>query len=182
MQAKVSRRTFLEVTGGVALSTTLAGCFGVGGSQSSPSGNGSSVSIWDIRTGSEQKVIQDATNTFNSSHSSIHAALSFYENDPYKQKLQVAMGAHNPPDVFFGWGGGVLKSYINANDVYDLTKDFNADSSWKNRFIPSILASATFNGKLYGVPTSGVQPVLFFYNKDIFKQYNLNAPRPGMNS
>ncbi len=175
MRSKISRRTFLEVTGGVALSTTLAGCFGVGGS-STTSGSGSSVSIWDIRTGSEQQVIQKSTDTFNSTHSGIHATLSFFQNDPYKQKLQVAMGAHNPPDIFFGWGGGVLKSYINSNDVYDLTNDFNSDSSWKNRFIPSILASATFDGKLYGVPTSGVQPILFFYNKDIFSQYNLSVP------
>src|SRR5256885_724009 len=37
--------------------------------------------------------------------------------------------------------------------------------------------SSSFDGKMYGVPTSGVQPVLFMYNKDIFKQYNLNAPQ-----
>ncbi|HEX4203293.1 MAG TPA: substrate-binding domain-containing protein [Ktedonobacteraceae bacterium] len=176
MQVKISRRTFLEITGAATLSTTLAGCFGVGGTTTG--GNSSStVSIWDIRTGSEQKVIQKITDDFNSSHSNIHATLSFFQNDPYKQKLQVAMGAHNPPNVFIGWGGGVLKSYIDANDVYDLTSDFNADSAWKNRFIPSILESATFNGKLYGVPTSGVQPLLFFYNKDIFKKYNLNPPQ-----
>lgn len=180
MQAKISRRTFLGVTGGAALSTALTGCFGVGSSQSTAGSGGSSsstVSIWDIRTGSEQKIVQKITDDFNSSHSNIHAVLNFFENDPYKQKLQVAMGAHNPPDIFFGWGGGVLKSYINANDVYDLTNDFNADSAWKNRFIPSILGSATFGGKLYGIPTSGVQPVLFFYNKAIFKQYNLNPPQ-----
>lgn len=177
---KISRRTFLEVTGGVALSTSLAGCFGVGGSQttSNSGGSGSStVSVWDIRNGSEQQIVQKVTDSFNSSHSKIHAALSFFQNDPYKQKLQVAMGAHNPPDIFFGWGGGVLKSYINANDVYDLTNDFNSDTTWKNRFIPSILGSATFNGKLYGIPNSGVQPLLFFYNKSIFKQYNLNPPQ-----
>ncbi|HEY3992297.1 MAG TPA: extracellular solute-binding protein [Ktedonobacteraceae bacterium] len=178
MQAKISRRAFLEVAGGVALSTTLAGCFGVGGSQStSGSGNGSTISIWEIRTGGEQQVIQKITDDFNSSHANIHAALNFFQNNPYKQKLQVAMGAHNPPDIFIGWGGGVLKSYINANDVYDLTSAFNADTAWKNRYIPSILASATFNGKLYGIPTSGVQPLLFFYNKAIFKQYNLNPPQ-----
>lgn len=175
MHAKMSRRTFMEVAGGVSLTTLLSGCFGVGSSSTTSSAN--AVSIWDIRTGSEAQVVTKITNSFNSSQSAIHAALSFFQNDPYKQKLQVAMGAHNPPDIFFGWGGGVLKSYIDANDVYDMTADFNADAAWKNRFIPSILASATFDGKLYGIPTSGVQPVLFFYNKDIFKQYNLNPPQ-----
>ncbi|GAC1366898.1 MAG: extracellular solute-binding protein [Ktedonobacteraceae bacterium] len=181
MRARMSRRTFLEVAGGTALTTTMVGCFGVGGSQSttsSGSSNGSStVTIWDIRTGSEQKVIQNITDDFNTKHAGIRATVNYFQNDPYKQKLQVAMGAHNPPDIFFGWGGGILKSYINANDVYDMTPDLNANPAWKNRILPSVLSGATFDGKIYGVPTSGVQPVLFFYNKDIFKQYNLNPPQ-----
>jgi raffinose/stachyose/melibiose transport system substrate-binding protein len=177
MQEKVSRRTFLQVAGGTVLTTTLTGCFGVGSSQTTSGSSSSTISIWDIRTGAEQKVVQSAVDSFNSAHTDLHAAINFFQNDPYKQKLQVAMGAHTPPDIFFGWGGGVLKSYIDANDVYDMTSDFNADSSWKNRFLPAVLTAVTFNDKLYGVPNAGMQPVLFFYNKDIFKQYNLTPPQ-----
>src|SRR5438270_113450 len=170
MQARtrISRRTFLEVAGATATTTALAGCFGVGGSQSttgSGSSSSSTVTIWDIRTGSEQRVIKNITDSFNAKHSNIHAALNFFENDPYKQKLQVAMGAHNPPDIFFGWGGGILKSYIDAGDVYDMTADFSADPTWKNKFLPSVMGPVTFNGKIYGVPINGTQPILFFYNK-----------------
>jgi raffinose/stachyose/melibiose transport system substrate-binding protein len=177
MQEKVSRRTFLQIAGGTALTTALTGCFGVGGSQTTTGNSGSTISLWDIRTGSEQKVVQSTVDNFNSSHSDVHATINFFQNDPYKQKLQVAMGAHTAPDIFFGWGGGVLKTYIDANDVYDMTPDFNADSSWKNRFLPTVLTAVTFNGKIYGVPNSGVEPVLFFYNKDLFKQYNLTPPQ-----
>ncbi|HEY4386160.1 MAG TPA: substrate-binding domain-containing protein, partial [Ktedonobacteraceae bacterium] len=149
-QARVSRRTFLEIAGATALTTTLAGCFGVGGAQSTSSNSAGGITIWDIRTGSEQTVVQNANTQFNSSHSNIHAAINFFQNDPYKQKLQVAMGAHTAPDIFFGWGGGVLKNYIDANDVYDLTSDLSADSTWQQRFIPSVMSAATFNGKIYG--------------------------------
>lgn len=176
MNAKMSRRTFLEVTGGAALSTTLAGCFGVG---SSPTNTGSStgvVEVWDIRTGNEQKVVQAAAAAYNSLGKAAKAHVDFFENDPYKQKLQVAMGAKNPPDIFFGWGGGILKSYVDAGDVYDLTPDLNADPTWKNKFFPSVLANAAFNGKFYGIPNAGMQTELFFYNKDIFSKYNLNPP------
>src|SRR5579884_1389123 len=178
MQEKVSRRTFLQVAGGTVLTTALTGCFGVGSSQTtSGSSSSSTVSIWDIRTGSEQKVVQGAVNSFNSSHSGIQATINFFQNDPYKQKLQVAMGAHTPPDIFFGWGGGVLKSYIDANDVYDMTSDLNGDSTWKNRFLPAVMSAVTFNNKIYGVPNSGMQPVLFFYNKNVFNQYHLSPPQ-----
>ncbi|HLZ79993.1 MAG TPA: extracellular solute-binding protein, partial [Ktedonobacteraceae bacterium] len=177
MQEKVSRRTFLQVTGGAALSTTLVGCFGVGSSQTTTGNGGAAITIWDIRTGSEQQAVQSITDAFNASHPNIHAVVNFFQNDPYKQKLQVAMGAHNPPDIFFGWGGGVLKSYINANDVYDLTPALNADPTWKSRYLPAVLSGVTFDGKIYGVPNSGMQPVMFFYNKDIFNQYHLTPPQ-----
>ncbi len=177
MQTRISRRTFLRVTGGTVLTTSLTGCFGVGSSQSTTGGSGSSITIWDIRTGTEQQIVQTTAQNFNAKHSNIQASVNFFQNDPYKQKLQVAMGAHNPPDIFFGWGGGILKTYIDANDVYDLTPDLNADSTWKNRFLPSVLTAVTFNGKLYGVPNGGIQPVLFFYNKDLFNQYHLTPPQ-----
>ncbi|HLG61557.1 MAG TPA: substrate-binding domain-containing protein [Ktedonosporobacter sp.] len=177
MNAKMSRRTFLEVTGGAALTTTLAGCFGVGSSQSTGTGSSTSViEVWDIRTGNEQKVVQAAAAAYNSLGKAAKVHVDFFENDPYKQKLQVAMGAKNPPDVFFGWGGGILKSYVDAGDVYDLTPDLNADPTWKNKFFPSVLSNAAFNGKFYGIPNAGMQTELFFYNKDIFSKYKLNPP------
>src|SRR3981081_1973352 len=86
------------------------------------------------------------------------------------------MGAKNPPDVFFGWGGGILKSYVDAGDVYDLTADLNADPAWKNKFFPSVMSNAAFGGKSYGVPSAGMQTVLFFYNKEIFNKYKLSVP------
>jgi len=179
MNARISRRTFLEVAGGAALTTTLAGCFGVGSSQSTSTGAGGgtgTVEIWDIRTGNEQKVVQAAVAAYNSAQKAVKAHVDFFENDPYKQKLQVAMGAKNPPNVFFGWGGGILKSYVNAGDVYDLTPDLNTDPAWKNKFFPSVLSNAAFNGKFYGIPNAGMQTELFFYNKDVFSKYKLNPP------
>ncbi|GAC1556368.1 MAG: extracellular solute-binding protein [Ktedonobacteraceae bacterium] len=178
MNARMSRRTFLEVTGGAALTTTLAGCFGVGGSQSTGSGGSSAgtVEVWDIRTGNEQKVVRAAATAYSSAQSAVKVHLDFFENDPYKQKLQVAMGAKNPPDIFFGWGGGILKTYVNAGDVYDLTPDLNAAPDWKNKFFPSVLSNAAFNGKFYGIPNAGMQTELFFYNKDIFSKYKLSPP------
>src|SRR5438105_13461915 len=86
------------------------------------------------------------------------------------------MGAKHPPDIFFGWGGGILKSYVDAGDVYDMTGTLTADSSWKNRYLPSVMAGVTFNGKVYGVPNTGVQPVVFLYNTDLFAKYHLTPP------
>ena len=147
MQTRISRRTFLEVAGGTSLTVILSSCFGVGSSTqtSTTSSNGATtITLWDGRAGAQQATVQKAIDRFNKQRSKIHVAAEFFQNDPYKQKLQVAMGAHNAPDIFYGWGGGGLKTYVDANDVYDLTAAFDADSTRKNRFFPSVLEGIDF--------------------------------------
>lgn len=177
MQPGIPRRQFLQVAGGISLTTLLTGCFGVGGSRSTSGGTSSSITIWDVRTGNDQKLVQASTDAFNSQHPDVRAIVNFFQNDPYKQKLQVAMGARQAPDIFFGWGGGILKSYVDANDVYDLTSDLNSDPNWKNKYLPSVMTAVTFDGKIYGVPVNGVQPVIFLYNKDLFAKYKWTPPQ-----
>ncbi|EJY56466.1 extracellular solute-binding protein family 1 [Alicyclobacillus hesperidum URH17-3-68] len=138
------------------------------------------VTIWDIQTGAAQQVVINMSNSFNKTHPNIQSQVQFFENDPYKQKIQIAMGAHNPPDIFVGWGGGTLAAYVKAGDVYNLTSALNADPSWKNRFLPSVMKPVTIGGKIYGVPNDNVQPVMMFYNKEIFKQYHLTPPSTWM--
>lgn len=178
------RKRFGMAAAVLALTALAAGC-GTANSGASNTSTGSSVSaagktkitLWDIQTGDLQTVVKDMVSGFDQKHPKIDAEVQFFENDPYKQKLQVAMGAHNPPDIFFGWGGGTLKSYIDAGDVYDLTSVLNQNPSWKNRFLPSVMKPVTFDGKIYGVPNNYVQPVFLFYNKSLFKQYNLTPPK-----
>src|SRR5260370_11950757 len=38
------------------------------------------------------------------------------------------------------------------------------------------MTGVTFNGKMYGVPNSGAQPVVFLYNKDLFAKSHLTPP------
>src|SRR5437660_6349303 len=131
MQERISRRHFLQVSGGVSLATLLSGCFGTGGGGQGTSGgaNGAStVTIWDIRTGNDQMIVQNETAAFNSQHSDIRAVVEFFQNDPYKQKLQVAMGAKHPPDIFFGWGGGIFNPYVHRGSAYSSTGALNSDS------------------------------------------------------
>jgi len=166
-------RTWAGIGTAMVLSSIIAGC-----GTSSPSANASAanITVWDIATGPAQQLIQNQTNQFNQSHPNLHATVEFFQNNPYKQKLQIAMGAHNPPDIFFNWGGGVLQSYVAAHDVYNLTPALNADPAWKNKYLPSMWSAVTFKGKIYGVPSNFVQPELFNYNKAIFAEYHLTPP------
>ena len=134
------------------------------------------IDVWAIIQNSTDQTLPTMVKDFNAAHSDMHANLTQYQNDPYKQKLVVAMGADQGPDVFFGWGGGTLKEYVDAGKVYDLTPALNADPQWKARYPASVLAGATFDGKVYAVPINNVQPVFFYYNKQLFAQYGVSVP------
>ncbi len=169
-------KTTMKLCGVAAAAFALAGC-GAGPQGASASPGTKQITIWDISTGKQQQLIKAATSKFNVTHPKIHATVDFFQNNPYKQKLQIAMGAHQPPNIFYGWGGGILDSYVKAGDVYNMTSALKSDPSWKNKFLPSMWSAVTFNGKIYGIPNDYIQPELFNYNKKIFHQYHISVPR-----
>lgn len=132
--------------------------------------------VWAL-TGGDEKAYRESIAEYDAAHPDAKATLQLFQNDPYKQKLLVALGAGNGPDVFFGWGGGILESYVDAGDVVDLTPRLAADPSWKGRYLPSILPAVTFHGKIYGVPANGMQPIVVFYNKKVLQEAGVQPPR-----
>jgi raffinose/stachyose/melibiose transport system substrate-binding protein len=146
--------------------------------QASPAGAASpvTVTVWDIQTGVQATEFQAQATAFNKAHPGIKVQYQFFQNDPYKTKLQIAIGAHKGPDIFMGWGGGILKSYVDAGAVVDLTDALNADPAWKSHYTPSVFGPVTFNGHIYGIPYDPTTPEVLFYNKAIFKKYHLQVP------
>jgi raffinose/stachyose/melibiose transport system substrate-binding protein len=176
MQRGLTRREFLKASGGASLAVLLSGCsFGVGGSRGG-GGSGAAVTIWEISTGLERMMLEEKLKEYNSNHPDAKAEMQFFENDPYKQKLRVSMGAGNPPDIFYGWGGGILKSYVDAGKVYELTPELKEDPNWGEQFFPQVMSGVTFDGKVYGVPVAGMQPNVVFYNKSMFDEFGLTVP------
>jgi len=130
------------------------------------------VLVWTIQR-TENAVETKAAKSYKASD----VKVQIFANDPYKQKIRVALGAGSPPDVFMNWGGGGLKQYVDAGKVVDLTPYLNADKAWKNRFFANVLQTAAFNGKYYGVPNVGMQPVVVFYNKKVFSDNKVTPPQ-----
>jgi raffinose/stachyose/melibiose transport system substrate-binding protein/xylobiose transport system substrate-binding protein len=161
----------------LALTAALALAAGACGT-SGPAGGGGSGEIraWVLQGDAINKVERDIVNAFNK-NADTKVKLETFLNDPYKQKLQVAMGAPNAPDIFFNWGGGHLKQYVDAGQVADLTPEFNKDPAWMNKFLPVVMKTAQLNGKTYGVPERGMQPVVLFYNKDVFSAAGVQPPK-----
>ncbi|GAA2449427.1 extracellular solute-binding protein [Actinomadura vinacea] len=167
------RFTALAAAAALAVSAGAAAC---GTSGPAGGGAGGEIRAWTLQGDAVNKVERDGVTAFNKA-AGAKVRLETFLNDPYKQKLQVAMGAPNAPDVFFNWGGGHLKQYVDARQVTDLTPEFTKDPAWLGSFLPVVMKTAQLGGRYYGVPERGMQPIVLFYNKDVFAAAGARPPK-----
>lgn len=130
--------------------------------------------LWDIQTQTTLKEIVDETaQQFREDNPDVDFEVVHVQNDPYKTKLTVAMGADTPPEIFHTWGGGPLKAYVDAGKVMPINDIVDA---LRETHIPAAFDPVSFDGNVYGVPYGGLTGVFMWYRKDIFDQYGLEPP------
>jgi xylobiose transport system substrate-binding protein len=151
-------------TSTVALTVTATAACGTAGPGAA---GGDGLALWTLENEGINAVQQAAIDRFNEGDGP-DIELKTYVNDPYKAALQTAIGSPNAPDIFYNWGGGNLAGYVDAGQVADLTAALEANPEVADAFLPSVLEVGQIDGKTYGIPMQGVQPVSFFYNKQVF--------------
>jgi raffinose/stachyose/melibiose transport system substrate-binding protein len=177
-----SRRNFLRLVGlGVPAGVALAACGGNGPSQTGAgggSGGGKGVaSYWTLSGKPQEDIRKDTIARFNKANPKSKIDVTLFANDAYKQKVKTAIGAGKAPTLIWGWGGGGLKSYVDANQVEDMTDFFAAHPDIKQRIFPSAFGAATVNGKLYAMPIETVAPIVLFWNKSVFDKVGAEPPQ-----
>jgi raffinose/stachyose/melibiose transport system substrate-binding protein len=170
VKASGSARRALAAVGLAAVLVGAAAC-GTAGPQAGGEG---SASAWII-SGVTEKAFDNSFDSWNADHPDQKFATQSFANDPYKQKIRTAVGAADAPTLIYNWGGGVLRSYVEAGSVDDLS-DLAADPAVKDRFLPSVAAVGQVDGKTYAVPNNGVKPVMIYYNKDLFAKIGAQPP------
>ncbi|WP_189934890.1 ABC transporter substrate-binding protein [Streptomyces sulfonofaciens] len=169
----MSRRTVLAAGLAALFGGAMTGCGTSGPKSGGTAGGGASV--W-ILSGVTEQAFRNSFTGWNDAHPDQRFSVQAFANDPYKQKVRTAVGAGQAPTLIYGWGGGVLDSYVKAGAVEDLS-DLVADPHVKNRFIPSIAAGGKIGGKTYALPNNGIKPVMVYYNKDLFRQIGAEPPK-----
>ncbi len=151
----------------------LAGC-----GSSGPGGNtnADSATMWGL-TGGDETTYKSSIDAWNADNADETIKLEFFANDAYKTKVRTAIGAGQGPTFIYGWGGGVLKSYVDADQIQDLSSLISEHPEVQSRYIPSILESGVINGKTYALPNNKVAPVVIYYNKDVFAEAGVTPPK-----
>jgi raffinose/stachyose/melibiose transport system substrate-binding protein len=157
---------------GMVLAT---GAIFVGCSKNKGSGGTEQVTInfWHIETNELRRtILEEAIKKFEAQNPGVKINAEVYENEPFKTKLKTVSG-DDFPDVFRNWGGGWLKSFVDAGLAADITAE---TAGIESKIGQANKDFASFDGKVYGLPYNGSATVLF-YNKDIFAKYNLTPPK-----
>src|SRR5690242_13902950 len=170
------RAKALAGTTAVALGLTLAAC-GSGSDSSSGKVSGDSGTFHVLVYGdATNKVEKQIVDTFNKT-SKVKAVLDTIPGADYQQKLQTIINTKQAPDVFFNWGGGSIKPFVDAGLLMPLDDMIAKDPGLKTNFLSSVFDTAVVDGKAYGVPMRGTQPVLLFSNTKVLADAGVSAPK-----
>ncbi len=96
-------------------------------------------------------------------------------NDQYKEKIRMIVSTDEVPDIFSSWSGSFAQEMIDSGNVMDLTSVFEEDPEWGDTIAEVSKDPFTFDGKVMAIPWSQDGKV-FFYNKRIFEENNLEVP------
>ena len=132
------------------------------------------ITLWTIATENDAfhspfvKAIAD----YESENPNVKIVMESFENQAYKAKLKSAVAANELPDIFFTWGGGFSKTFVESGKVLPLTEYYE---QYKEELPKAAVSYAMYDDVLYG--TTYVTPVsMLFYNKRIFEEQNLVPP------
>ncbi|HQZ12946.1 MAG TPA: extracellular solute-binding protein [Devosia sp.] len=112
---------------------------------------------------------------FEAQHAGVDVQIQYLENEAFKAKLPTLLQSNDKPDIFYSWGGGVLKEQSTTGALMDLTALMDADGgAWRNAYNPGPFAGLTFDGKVWGVPYK-TGTISFFYNKEQFNKAGVDG-------
>ena len=178
----ISRRTLLNLAVGTSAGAALAAC-GSSGPSTSGGGSGNSdggagaATYWFLTGQPQEGIRANVVAEWNKANPNNKITENRFQNDAFKQKIRAAIGAGQGPTLIWGWGGGGLKSYVDAGQVEDLSDLFTKDPSLKEKRFPSSFKAATVNDKIYAMPVETVQPIILYWNKKIFEQVGVQPPQ-----
>lgn len=173
-------RITLAATALAAATVSTLGLTGVAAGAATSSEPTASINVWWVTNSGINNLWMQIAKKFDKAHPGDHITIQIQPStNSYKAKVLAALGTSSPPALFFSWGGGPMEQYIKAGVIQPFADPGKSDAgnpSWKSNFLASSLDAVTFNGKVYGMPILGTQPVFFFYNKSVFKKAGLSFP------
>ncbi|WP_160724456.1 extracellular solute-binding protein [Bacillus sp. USDA818B3_A] len=160
----------------------LAGCGSSSSSgEESASKDGKKVikfmHLWPEGSSNAQfSIVKNIITDYEKQHPDVKIETEILNPDQYRDKLKVLASSNELPDIGMTWSDGFIKPYVEGDMLEPLDDVVNGDADLKDAFIPGVKESYAVDGKTYGLPLE-LNISYVFYNKEIFKKYNLEVPK-----
>lgn len=164
-----TRKVLAASTVALLSAVGLAACGGDGGSGGEGGGDEKvTMSLWhNATTGPGVTFWEETVAKFEEEYPNVTIELQSIQNEDLDGKLQTALNAGSPPDIFMQRGGGKMAAMVRAGQLMDLT-DLITDET--KEVIPEGSFKANqIEGKVYAMPVA-VLPGGIWYSKDLFAQ------------
>ena len=164
----------------LGMMSVLVAC-GSNGSSDTDSSNESSsdeaveIQFWTYDNADGRfDVMEEFVSQWNEENPNIQVKYDRFPLDQYMgTKFASSMVGGSGPDVFFLSRGDYLH-YVESGLVEPLTPYF--DEELKADFLPQVLEAVTYQGDIMTYPIE-MDPVVLYYNKQIFEEANLAPPK-----
>lgn len=134
------------------------------------------ISVWHIWTSendSNREAFNVAAEKLADENPGISLKVEVIETEIYKSKIRLAVAVNEAPDIFFSWGGGFSKPFVDSGKVLDVSSYMEPET--KGRIVESALRYQTYDGKVYGLPFM-TSAIILFANKEMFEQNHIKLP------
>ena len=134
------------------------------------------LNFWHIwPTDQMAKIVDDYIAIYEAEHPNVHIESSAYQEVDYQtQKLPIAASTKSQGDVFFCWGGGSAKPYVDSGAVLKLD-DYLEKYNVRDELLEGTLTYGTYGDGVYGLPLKQWAGVLFC-NQELFDEYGVAIP------
>ncbi|MDV4149327.1 extracellular solute-binding protein [Clostridium sp. AL.422] len=136
------------------------------------------LTMWHIWTqksnNTNGSILEGVIEEWNKNNPQVQIRSEVVENTRYKTKIKTAVATNELPDIFFSWGRGFSKPFIESGKVLSL--DSYIDNDLKNKMKPNMFDNAQYNGEIYGIPIT-LSIGTFYYNKKLFDESGIDIPK-----
>lgn len=156
----------------------LAGCSGsekAGNESDSKDKTITFMHLWPAGSAKQQNLIlTDIIKQFEAENKGVKVKVEVLENEQYKNKMKVLSSSNELPDVGFTWAAGYMTPFVKGGLFAEMDDVLN--DGLKDSFVSGTTEAYALDGKTYGLPLElNIAPI--YYNKEIFKKYNLEVPK-----
>ncbi|GAB3848944.1 extracellular solute-binding protein [Nesterenkonia populi] len=133
---------------------------------------GGDANAW-VLTGGGWPQIEEDFERWNDESPEQAIDVEAYENDAYKEQIRTAVGAGEAPTLIMSWTGGALLEYVESDRVIPLTEH---TGELEDRVHEAVWQNGVIDDETYAVPLNDVQPVVMYYNQEVFDEVGLDIP------